>query len=309
MLEDLNAYHVFYQVVRCKSMHAAAEQLGITPVTVTRVMQNLEQSLNCNLLVRMRRGVALTGEGEKLYERIKFAFDTLSHAEERIAVSPSPSEEALSIGVAGGAPYWLLYERVIPALKEQFHNLQITLDYVAKDDIANAILKERFDFVIGTLVSTDSRKITNIPLYDDVIVPAVGKRYAQYADRAVTFSELKSIPYVSMPMDHSITLRAAMLYQRNREEFRPALILPDFMQQMEAVSSGHGYAFFPSSLVFHETAAEELTVLQTDFERLGDVIFCLYYPSHKALGAVSEAFLSLVTRETAAFGEEIHHDL
>ena len=65
MLADLA---FFIAVVEARSFRIAAEQIGISPATITRRIQALEQQLNCQLLIRSSKQMVLTEAGERLYQ-------------------------------------------------------------------------------------------------------------------------------------------------------------------------------------------------------------------------------------------------
>ena len=65
MLDDL---FLFINVYESGSFRLAAEQLGISPATLTRRVQNLEYRLNCQLIIRSTKSLVLTESGERLYK-------------------------------------------------------------------------------------------------------------------------------------------------------------------------------------------------------------------------------------------------
>lgn len=64
----LNDLRVFMLVVRRAGFAAAAEELGVSPAFVSKRVSLLEQTLNVQLLHRTTRRVAITEEGERIYE-------------------------------------------------------------------------------------------------------------------------------------------------------------------------------------------------------------------------------------------------
>ena len=70
-------YRIFYYVAQYKSFTKAARALHNNQPNITRCMNNLEQELGCKLFVRSHRGVSLTPEGERLYQRVAAAYEQL----------------------------------------------------------------------------------------------------------------------------------------------------------------------------------------------------------------------------------------
>jgi LysR family transcriptional regulator (chromosome initiation inhibitor) len=63
----------FERVVALKTIHAAALDLGLTQVAITKRIQALERELGVGLFLRSRRGMALTDEGRALLQFCKVA--------------------------------------------------------------------------------------------------------------------------------------------------------------------------------------------------------------------------------------------
>ena len=74
---SLDYYRVFYHTARCGSITRAAELLYSNQPNVTRVIKLLESELGCQLFSRTNRGVRLTPEGERLYQRVAAAYEQL----------------------------------------------------------------------------------------------------------------------------------------------------------------------------------------------------------------------------------------
>lgn len=62
-------YLTFLQVVQSGSFAKAAQKLFISPVSVMKQMNNLEEKLNLKLFIRTNRGIKLTKTGRFLYEK------------------------------------------------------------------------------------------------------------------------------------------------------------------------------------------------------------------------------------------------
>ena len=66
MINNLEAYKVFYYVAKCGSVTKAAGELSISQPAVSQAVKQLENTLDVSLFHRAAKGVRLTGEGEFL---------------------------------------------------------------------------------------------------------------------------------------------------------------------------------------------------------------------------------------------------
>ena len=100
MEQNLNLYHIFYEVARCRNLSAAAKKLYISQPAVSKSVSRLEENLNTVLFHRSSRGVTLTREGELLYHHVEDALTSLKSGEELLRSAQAQGICHLSIGVS-----------------------------------------------------------------------------------------------------------------------------------------------------------------------------------------------------------------
>ena len=84
-MEKLRSVGVFVRAVELRSFAAAASALQLTPSAVSKAIAGLEASLGVPLLTRSARGVVLTAEGTRFYERCRVIVGELEAAEREAA--------------------------------------------------------------------------------------------------------------------------------------------------------------------------------------------------------------------------------
>lgn len=89
MDQNLNLYHVFYEVANCHNLSVAAKKMYISQPAVSKAVSKLEENLNTTLFHRSSRGVSLTHEGELLYRYVEQALYSLKSGEEQLKASVS----------------------------------------------------------------------------------------------------------------------------------------------------------------------------------------------------------------------------
>lgn len=75
---NLNLLKYFYEVVNTKNITKASENLCVSQPAITKAIKDLEKELNIKLLLRSKKGVTPTTEGEILYDHIKEMFNNLN---------------------------------------------------------------------------------------------------------------------------------------------------------------------------------------------------------------------------------------
>lgn len=95
----LNSLRAFEAAARHLSFTNAAIELNVTHSAISQHVKTLEQHLNCQLFVRVSRGLMLTTEGENLLPVLNDSFDRIAGMLDRFA--SHRALEKLKIGVVG----------------------------------------------------------------------------------------------------------------------------------------------------------------------------------------------------------------
>lgn len=114
MEQNLNLYHVFYEVANCHNFSIAAKKMYISQPAISKSIQKLEDSIGVKLFHRSSRGVTLTSEGELLYAHVKSAFEVLTLGEDKLRRSIALGMGHLTIGVSSTLCKYIL----LPYLKD-----------------------------------------------------------------------------------------------------------------------------------------------------------------------------------------------
>lgn len=95
----LNSLRAFEAAARHLSFTQAAIELNVTHSAISQQVKSLEQHLNCQLFVRVSRGLMLTTEGENLLPVLNESFDRIAGMLDRFA--SHRAQEKLKVGVVG----------------------------------------------------------------------------------------------------------------------------------------------------------------------------------------------------------------
>jgi DNA-binding transcriptional LysR family regulator len=154
-LDKIKGVSVFLQTVKSASFTRAAEQLGVSPQSVSHTVAQLEQSLNVRLFNRTTRSLSLTDEGLRFQLAAQQAMQSFDDALESVAQPDAPTGLVrLSVSIGFGRRY------VIPTLatfrkKHPQVNVEMQLDDRKVD-----LVRDNFDIVIRGGLITDSSLIS-----------------------------------------------------------------------------------------------------------------------------------------------------
>lgn len=121
-LKDINWNHLygFYEVAKCQSLKKGASELGVASSTISAQIRTLEEKFNTKLFNRSSKGLNLTTDGQKLFEKTKGIFEEgnklLEHFSEDFVGGYPVSigiEETISYDLATefASQYWDLYTK------------------------------------------------------------------------------------------------------------------------------------------------------------------------------------------------------
>lgn len=106
-LPSLSALRAFEAAARHESAKQAAQELSVTATAISHQIRGLEEALGISLFVRKPRQLELTSQGRELFQTLKTAFDSISHAVDQLSAVPVRQTVTLSTTPAV-AVRWLL---------------------------------------------------------------------------------------------------------------------------------------------------------------------------------------------------------
>lgn len=141
-LPSLNAIRSFVAAARSLSFTAAAQELHVTQGAVSRMVQALELELGVPLFNRQGRFISLTPKGERYYQEVSLALDSIAQA--TCTLRQEHEDQALQLVVNSGfAVRWLMPR--LPALQRQYPNLNVHILGGDTDDIQSV---QKADLII-----------------------------------------------------------------------------------------------------------------------------------------------------------------
>ena len=164
---DINKYRIFLQSVDCGSFSKVAEETGYTPSGIVHMMNTLESEMGFPLLVRSRRGVRLTPDGERVAPILR----SLVKWEEQLHQVSSDIRGAVTGSITLGCYYsiavnWL--PEVIRQFQMDFPNIKIQMLEAVHQKLDDLLAEQRVDFCVFS--APPAGDVEWIPLQKDRMV-------------------------------------------------------------------------------------------------------------------------------------------
>lgn len=138
----------FLAIVDCGSARAAAAQLHVTQSAVSASLAALQQEVGVTLFERQGRGLSLTASGALFasYSRQILGLVDESVVAARNAVAPEAGR--LRLGCVTAAGEYLL-PVLLASFREQFPDVEVTLEVGVRDQILNRLADHHLDVVVA----------------------------------------------------------------------------------------------------------------------------------------------------------------
>ncbi|MEC4271811.1 LysR family transcriptional regulator [Adlercreutzia sp. R25] len=143
---ELRQLRYFVAIAREGSITNAAAKLYITQPTLSRQMSELEQEIGTQLLIRSKKRLALTADGESFFRHATRILDMADEAVAQFAESTSAIEGDVFIGCGESKNLRLVF-RIIADIAENHPGIRVHITTGNAMDLLHQLNNGYFDFV------------------------------------------------------------------------------------------------------------------------------------------------------------------
>ncbi len=251
MLEKipLEAFRVFDAAARAMNFSRAGRELNITQAAVSRRIKGLEDHLGATLFTRRGRNLALTPDGERLFQRVRA---TLEYLEESLEPFRTGTGEIISIAASGSISHLWLGQRLRDFGKES-PGISVRL---LTTDVHSELASENNDLII--IYSTGEHPRWSLtPLLNEVLVPVASPDYltARGLDpQALTAVDIAGLDLIDYERANAHWISFRQWFGRIGDPLkgklpRPRLSFSTYIMAVEASLRGEGIALGSLGLI------------------------------------------------------------
>lgn len=190
---DLRGIRYFVQIADCGSITRAAGSLGVAQPALSRHMQSMEEELGMQLLVRLPRGVRLTGAGRQFLEHCRRALRELERAREELRADDESPRGQVIFGVSPTLGP-LLVPGVVERVRRQCPQIALKIVEHFSTLLFDGLLTGQVDVALLTNPSA-TRALRLTPLISEPIVVLAAPQ-PKDARRFYTLAELSKTPVI-----------------------------------------------------------------------------------------------------------------
>ncbi|UQY43792.1 LysR family transcriptional regulator [Erwinia sp. PK3-005] len=243
---DVRALRYFIEVVRQQSFTRAAEALFVTQPTISKMLRQLEDELNCTLLLREGRRLHLTDSGQVVYQRGLMILQEFKQLELEIGDINQLKTGELRLGVPPMVGMQIAGS--VSAFRQRYPGITLKIVESGGLTVQEAVLSGSLDLALTALPIDEQLPLNTLTLMHHplcVLVP----RAAPWLDRnSVSLAEVTQHPLLIFNEEFSLNRQLKQAFQR--EELTPQIAVRsgqwDFLAAM--VQAGMGVAILPEPI-------------------------------------------------------------
>ncbi len=165
---DIQDLLIFSRVAALQNLSAVGSELGLTPGTISKRIQALEEALAVRLFERTTRSIRITEEGTRFLGYVERVLSELDHARSSMAASSSKPIGKIKVS----APQVLgrrFIAPALPSLLEAYGEIEVQLDLT---DRQVNLHEEGYDIAIRSGALDDSTLIAKRLVTDKIVIAA-----------------------------------------------------------------------------------------------------------------------------------------
>ncbi|WP_295681931.1 LysR substrate-binding domain-containing protein [Nevskia ramosa] len=151
---ELRLLRDFVAVVEQRSFRAAAVKMHVSQPPLTRHIQQLEEALGTELLIRHARGVELTDAGTSYYEDAKHILALNEQAAERALMAGQGQIGRLDVGVFGSAMFNTI-PQIVQEFRLRYPRVEIAMHNLDRDSQTKAVRERRISVAFNRLYADE----------------------------------------------------------------------------------------------------------------------------------------------------------
>ncbi|MGO2310375.1 MULTISPECIES: LysR family transcriptional regulator [Vibrio] len=291
---DIKALRYFVTLIQHQSFTRASEALFVTQPTISKMIRNLEQSLNQPLIQRDGRRFWLTDAGEIVYARALQVIDTMEQLNAELDDLNHLERGHLRLGIPPMVGH--LYAGIIRRYKQLYPKVELTILEYGGRKIEQALINGEMDVAITMLPTHTDHAITFLPL-DRYQIQAIVPNNAKWQNNnLVSWHDIRDEPFYMYTKD--FTLSEYILQRCHQAGYTPQISARssqwDFLVAL--VKNGSGITFLPQPLCHRILDTEVLVkTISTSMDwRLG-----LIWHSERYIPKTATAWIELCKQEKA----------
>lgn len=248
---DIHKLNAFVAVVEESNISRAAVRLNMQQPPLTRIIKNLEDELDTDLLKRLPRGVEATEAGKALYQE---ALTILAHAQaipKRVQNISKGLEGQINIGFTNSVGLHSFLPALLRNFREVFSAVSIHLEEDGSSSLIDSIINEKNDIVFLRKPAPIGLGLTSLHILDEPLIVALPNNHplAEHPD-AIQLLDLEPYDFVLYRRLAGQDLFDNILASCYQAGFSPKIVqeAPRLTSSLNLIAAGIGLSIVPEAI-------------------------------------------------------------
>ena len=189
----MTRYDAFMKIIETGNFTRAAEELGYTQSAISQMIHSLEEELSTSLIIRSRKGITLTPDGEEFLPYIQNIYH--AHCE---LLEKKKEMQGLQSGLIRIGSFTSISCNWLPGLMKDFKELYPSVHFDIKQgeytNISNWIKEGSVDF--GFVNPDAVAELNVVPLKSDELLAVLPPEHPLCNWEKIELKELESEPFI-----------------------------------------------------------------------------------------------------------------
>ena len=254
----LHQLHIFRSVAEAGSISKAAEQLHLTPPTLSIQLRQLTEAAGMPLYEVVGRRLRLTGAGEDMLTAARAVSEPLERLEQQLAARRGIERGRLDIAAVSTAEYFM--PSLLGAFRQRHPGIEASLRILPRSALIERLDAGLDDWYLMTL-PPDDRPIEQEKIGVNPLVMIAAPDHPWTRAATLDFEQIAESGFVVREPDSGTRLWTVEWLRRFNAELKPTLELGSNEAIKQAVAAGHGLAVISLHAVGLELDTGRLTLL------------------------------------------------
>ncbi|MGD8163188.1 LysR family transcriptional regulator [Pantoea sp. FN0307] len=243
---DVRALRYFVEVVRQQSFTRAAEALFVTQPTISKMLRQLEDELNCKLLLREGRRLHLTDSGQVVYQRGLMILQEFKQLQQEIGDINQLKIGELRLGVPPMVGMQIAGS--VSAFRQRYPGITLKIVESGGLTVQEAVLSGSLDLALTALPIDEQLPLNTLTLMRHPLCVLVPHAAPWLERTSVSLAEVTRHPLLIFNEEFSLNRQLKQAFQREGLTPRIAVCSGqwDFLASM--VQAGMGVAILPEPI-------------------------------------------------------------
>ncbi|HHG8771666.1 TPA: LysR family transcriptional regulator [Raoultella planticola] len=243
---DIRTLRYFVEVVRQQSFTRAAEKLFVTQPTISKMLKNLEDELNCTLLIRDGRKLLLTDTGRVVFERGQAILGEFHQLESELSDINHLHKGILRLGIP--PMVGMLMAEPISLFRQRYPGVELKISEFGGLTVQQAVSNGELDLAMTALPVDEESGLATLPLFNHPLCVLTPRTEQWQHVRSLSPEALAAHPLVIYNEDFALSRQLMALFTCH--DVKPRIAVRsgqwDFLAAM--VQAGIGVAILPQPI-------------------------------------------------------------